>query len=166
MRSIIHFLSACLLLLATTAAFGQMEYNATGGIALTPEVVGTVDLPDGNVLVKTMSSGFIWTNEEGIVGGNGSMDCSNFSTVGPEGDQLDGAGTCVGLDPDGDLWWSWATGAGEGEWGLTGGTGKYAGINGGGTWKVQVQFADGKVTNEWQGTWTIPAMEMASPEME
>ena len=166
MRIISQFLALGVLLAAVAPVQAQMTYTATGGNAFIPEVVASVDLPDGNMLARTISHGFIWTNEENMVGGNGSLECFGSNTLSPEGDQLDGSGTCEGLDADGDVWWVWWSGGIEGNFSFTGGTGKYTGISGGGTWKAQLQYPDGKAMNEWEGTWTIPAMEMASPEME
>ncbi len=156
MKHLLQILSVCVLVSMATTAYAQMSYTTNGGNALMPNVLSTVDLPDGNMLVHAMSSGFSWTNEDNVVGGNGSLECSGFTTVSPDGVQLDGSGTCEGLDTDGDVWRLWWSGGTEGEFGFTGGSGKYAGINGGGTWKLQSQFADGKAMNEWDGTWTIP----------
>lgn len=156
MRNLTQFLAVCALVSTWTSANAQMSYTTKGGNALTQDVLSTVDLPDGNMLVHATSSGFSWTDNDDVVGGNGSLECSGFSTVSPEGDQLDGSGSCVGLDEDGDIWRIWWSGAMGGEFGFTGGTGKYAGINGGGTWTTKVRYPDGKVMNDWEGTWTIP----------
>lgn len=152
--------------LSSTALFAQMDYEATGGNVLIPEVVSSVDLPDGTMLVRVMSSGFSWSENEEAVGGNGSMDCAGSNIMNAEGDQLDGAGTCEIMDTDGDLWWIWWTGGGGGDWGFVNGTGKYSGITGGGSWKSETEYPDGRGMNSWVGSWTIPAAEMAKPEPE
>lgn len=153
---LLSFALACL----ATPANAQMDYATEGGNALTQSIISTVDLPDGNMLVRNESSGFTWADDETAVGGNGTLDCFVSVIVTPDGEQLDGSGICEGMDEDGDLWWVWVTGGTEGEFGFTGGTGKYAGISGGGTWKQQVRYADGKAVNDWEGSWTIPAHGM------
>lgn len=157
MRHAITLAFGCILILSAGSLNAQTTYTTTGGNALMPEVLSTVELPDGNMLVRTLAHGFSWSNEEAAVGGNGALECYGSSTMSPEGAQLDGSGTCEAIDPDGDIWWLWWDGGMDGRFGFTGGTGKYAGIEGSGTWKLQTMFADGKNTNTWEGTWTLPA---------
>lgn len=160
MRTSTLILAICAVTFWTTSASAQMTYTTKGGNALIPDALSTVDLPDGNMLVRSTSNGFIWTEDDNVVGGNGALACYGSNTMSPEGEQLDGSGTCEGVDPDGDIWWLWWNGGMEGEFGFTGGTGKYAGITGGGTWKAQLRYPDGSFTNDWEGSWTIPEHTM------
>lgn len=167
MKISIQTLLACCLVAASTSAYAQMTYEATGGNAFVPSWTESVALPDGNTLVRTVSHGFTWANDEDVVGGNGSMSCYASLTMNPDGMPVAGSGTCDVLDLEGDTWRLWWDGAVGGNWGMTVGTGKYAGITGGGTWKQQARYADGNWMNEWTGSWTIPAHEMEGmKEME
>jgi hypothetical protein len=78
----------------------------------------------------------------------------------PEGKPVAGSGTCDVVDLEGDTWRIWWAGAMGGDFSMTSGSGKYAGISGGGTWKIQSIYLDGNRTNEWTGSWTIPAHDM------
>jgi hypothetical protein len=166
MNKLVPVFSCALLAVCVTAASAQMTYEATGGNVFIPKVMSSVDLPDGNMLLRIMNSGFSWSENEEAVGGNGSINCYGSNIVNADGEQIDGSGTCETMDTDGDLWWIWWTGAMAGDWGFTGGTGKYAGITGGGTWASEIEYPDGRVMNSWTGSWTIPASEMAEPDME
>ena len=159
MKSVLKSVLACLMAVGFSSAYGQMTYDVAGGHALMPESLETVSLPNGNTLSRSISHGFIWSNEE-AVGGNGSLTCYGSSILDPEGMPASGSGTCDVLDLEGDSWTIFWTGAQGGKWKITGGHGKYHGMTGGGTWAVQSVYADGKTMNEWTGKWTIPAHKM------
>jgi len=166
MRILTLPLSCLLLALAGAPLHAQTEYTAKGGNAFVSEVTGSLDLPDGTTRITVHNRGFIWNDGEPVVGGNGSMDCIGSNILSAEGEPMSGAGTCEAIDLDGDIWWVWWNGAAGGDFGFTGGTGKYTGITGGGSWMSDSQYADGKVMNKWEGSWTIPASDMAMPEMK
>lgn len=150
------------LAMGASIASAQSYEGVVGGNAFVPEVLSQSPLPDGSVLVTVLSRGFTWTNDTDIQAGNGSMDCYGTNVVSAEGEPVSGAGSCTAIDEDGDAWTAWWTGTAGGEWGFLNGTGKYAGISGGGTWEAAAEYADGKSTNSWIGSWTIPEMEMDS----
>lgn len=159
-----HFyipLTLCMILVLGVSLSSAQMTETTGGNAFVPEVVSQSPLPDGNMLVHVANKGFIWNDDVDVQAGNGSMNCYGTAIVSPEGEQLSGSGSCHTVDEDGDTWSAWYTGATGGEWGFINGTGKYAGISGGGTWENDVEYADGKAANTWTGSWTIPeTMEM------
>ncbi len=63
---------------------------------------------------------------------------------------------CGGVDADGDVWTIWYGGDEDGgDWGYMGGTGKFEGIKGGGTFSAESQWSDGRGINSWEGTYTL-----------
>ena len=83
-------------------------------------------------------------------------DCLGGSIIGPNGDTGNGAGYCDGIDKDGDVYFIWYRNDGaDRRWGFLGGTGKFAGIDGGGTTEVVGGTPDGRVVVKWQGKWTM-----------
>ena len=156
--------AVCLLLFVATSVSAQDSYTTTGGVALSQKVIAKTTLPGGSMLVETHSKGFIWTDDE-AVGGNGSLNCYASNIMGAEGMPASGSGTCQNIDADGDVWWVTYDGGMEGMWNYTGGTGKYVGVDGGGTWKNAQGYADMKIINTWEGSWTIPAAEEAPEEV-
>ena len=83
-------------------------------------------------------------------------DCLGGSIIGPNGDTGNGAGYCDGIDKDGDVYFIWYRNDGaDRRWGFLGGTGKFAGVDGGGTTEVVGGTPDGRVVVKWQGKWTM-----------
>ncbi len=76
--------------------------------------------------------------------------------------KLSGGGHCVYSDADGDSWVvNWVSnamsdkGAVEGDWVMTGGSGKYAGASGGGTFSSLTDQETGKFVNTTTGEVTL-----------
>jgi hypothetical protein len=85
-----------------------------------------------------------------------NQDCTGATIVDDKGTQLEGGGSCDGVDRDGDVWWIWWHNTPESRtWGLIDGTGKFEGIRGGGTSEVLAATVDGRLTISWEGTWTV-----------
>lgn len=83
-------------------------------------------------------------------------DCLGGSIIGPNGDTGNGAGYCDGIDKDGDVYFIWYRNDGaDRRWGFLGGTGKFAGVDGGGTTEVVGGTPDGRVVVKWQGKWAM-----------
>ena len=86
-------------------------------------------------------------------------DCLGGSIIGPNGDTGNGAGYCDGIDKDGDVYFIWYRNDGaDRRWGFLGGTGKFAGVDGGGTTEVVGGTPHGRVVVKWQGKWTMTAL--------
>ncbi len=84
-----------------------------------------------------------------------SMTCSGVAVLGADGAETRSAGTCDSVDADGDMafyWWR-HDGSGTGSWGFLGGTGKWTGVEGGGTYKPAYTWIDGRMGNTWEGSW-------------
>ncbi len=61
-------------------------------------------------------------------------------------------GSCTWVDMDGDLVFFTWNGQDEGKWWMKGGTGKYAGGSGEGTWVADAAYAGEVTGNSWKGT--------------
>jgi hypothetical protein len=81
-------------------------------------------------------------------------ECTGTMLTTPDG-KMSGAGYCLRRDKDGDTQsvdWFWPKGADKGTWKSTGGTGKFAGLEGNGHW-MQLAGDGGKMgVNRWTGT--------------
>ncbi len=83
-------------------------------------------------------------------------DCLGGFILGPDGDTGNGAGFCDGIDKDGDVYFMWYRNDGaDRRWGFLGGTGKFDGVDGGGTTEVIGGAPDGRAVVKWQGKWTM-----------
>jgi hypothetical protein len=65
-------------------------------------------------------------------------------------------GSCTGIDAGGDMAFFTWEGQNEGTWKLAGGSGKFAGGSGGGTWRNEGVLGAGFTHNSWQGTIEMP----------
>jgi hypothetical protein len=84
------------------------------------------------------------------------QDCSGTVAISADGKVEDSAGSCTGVDKDGDNWWiSYHNGPQGNVWTILGGTGKYKGFKGGGTTTELTAMADGRQVITWKGSWTL-----------
>ena len=84
-----------------------------------------------------------------------AQDCIGSGIYAPDGAE-DSAGYCDMIDPEGNVAFIWYRNDGEDRaWGFLGGTGKFAGVTGGGTTAVIGGTPDGRVVIRWQGSWTM-----------
>lgn len=80
-------------------------------------------------------------------------DCTGSAIADANGAPTGGAGNCVAVDGDGDVWWLWYRSDAMGStWGVMGGTGKFEDAEGGGTTKNIALSPDGRLTISWEGT--------------
>ena len=85
----------------------------------------------------------------------GSQTAVGTSVMDADGNLLTTAGYLHTVDPDGDVMYIYWRGTGDGsEWSFVSGTGKYEGIQGGGTSEVLVALEDGSQMIRWHGKWT------------
>jgi hypothetical protein len=79
-------------------------------------------------------NGLRFTPTEGALGDASTMDCVFQASIDAKG--ISGPGFCVSADADGDkMSLDFTDNNGLGKWKFLGGTGKYAGITGGGEYK-------------------------------
>jgi hypothetical protein len=121
-----------------------------------PTVLETTELADGRVISRVSVSGFVVASNPNSPFHMVNQRCSGTNIFAVGQSEPTAFGYCEGLDRNGDMFFiSWANGPGGNTWQLLGGTGKFAGISGGGTTKTVFTWADGKYVINWDATWTI-----------
>ena len=117
----------------------------------------TFELPDGQPAMRTHQRGTVLAEDESSSIHLSSQDCFGTMLLNADGSAAPGYGYCDGIDRDGDMWtiW-WKNETGEGSvWGYLGGTGKYVGVEGGGTTQNVLRSPDGRMVITWKGKWTL-----------
>ncbi len=144
-------------LAAAPAPMAQAQtVTGSGWVTYVPHSTETLVLPDGNTLERSHLKGVVIAADPEVPFHLSSQDCSGTNVLGSDGAPLLGSGYCEGVDRDGDVWWIWWRNAPDGDtWGFTAGTGKYEGIEGGGTTQPQFQGSDGRFVISWEGTWQM-----------
>ena len=108
------------------------------------------DLADGQFLLRERVAGVIRTDDENSPLHLNSEDCLFTTVHAADGTLRQGRALCDFVHTDGDVWW--LTGDLKmGTWQITGGTGKYEHMTGGGTFAFQVQFPDGRSSFRFDG---------------
>jgi len=132
------------------------EMSGSGHNMFVPKVLQEIELPDGIMANRILFKGFMNDDTAGSPLGLASMQCSGTTIASKDGSPISGGGTCDSIDKDGDLAFYWWHSEGtKGKWGFLGGTGKWKGVEGGGTYEQTHIWLDGKMGNNWQGTWTL-----------
>jgi hypothetical protein len=145
-------LFACVAVLASPAQ--AADVTASGRNMFVNKVLESFKLPDGTVASRVLSSGFITADDPRNPLALAAMTCMGTSVTRGE-TMVRGAGTCDSLDADGDVaffWWR-SDDKGGGHWGFLEGTGKWSGVEGGGTYAPGPAWKDGRNSNVWKGTW-------------
>ena len=111
-------------------------------------------MQDGSVIVTVHQKGFVTGNTASNPFGTSVQDCTGSGAVGADGSPGMTYGYCAGVDRFGDAFFIWWNSDGQqGEWGLMGGTGKFAGMEASGTTRQITQWSDGRNIIAWEGTW-------------
>jgi hypothetical protein len=137
-----------------TSSARAADVTASGKNMFVNKVLESFKLPDGNMAMRVLSSGFITADDPANPLSLASMTCSGTSVNRGE-TTVRGAGTCDSVDADGHIaffWWRFDEGSG-GQWGFLGGTGKWTGVEGGGTYAPGQAWKDGRSSNTWKGSW-------------
>ena len=157
MRSTVWWGAFCIsalsgLVLAQSAP--AAEIKASGSVSYVTVSSEADELADGRTLVRSTSKGIVRADDPTVSVHLSSQDCSGTDLIAAEGNFVLGQGYCDGVDKDGDVWWIWwRNSEQENVWGFLGGTGKYEGIEGGGTTAIETRLPDGRMSIRWQGTW-------------
>ncbi len=127
----------------------------SGRNAFYPQWSETTDLPNGHKLIRTHGSGF-GLGSEGSPFALTNLNCRGTIHASAEGVPQSMTGHCDAIDAEGDTWAAWYAGDGTtGKWGFMGGSGKFDGVEGGGTYKMEAQWSDGKWTSTWEGSYKL-----------
>lgn len=142
--------------LVAPPALSASETSAEGTVTYLPVTESSTKLADGRTVVRFHNRGVVLASDPGSALHGSAQDCSGTLLIGQDGKPASGSGYCDGVDAAGDVWWLWwtDTSGGASKWGFLGGTGKFQGIEGGGTTQTIVMTDDGRQTIRWQGTWT------------
>lgn len=146
--------AALLVTVLAPEAFGQGEVSVKGKFTFAASIE-SISLPGGSTLQRNVSNGFLLTDDPSPLDQNAAT-CTGGGVVSASGEPGVGSGYCDAIDKDGDMWslW-WRNDAQGGPWGIMNGTGKFEGIEGGGTWAVGPAWPDGRGINTWEGTYTL-----------
>ncbi len=109
------------------------DVKVSGTIAAITTAQEQAALPNGASLLRVHQKGIII--DEGTPGplNHNEQNCDGFLILSADGKHAPGSGYCDYIDKDGDRWamW-WETTDDVNKWGVVWGTGKFAGMTGGG----------------------------------
>lgn len=126
-------------------------FELDGHSIWTPISEESYSLPDGRTVTRQVLSGFSM-NEEPNTPFRTSQDCM-FTTVTAADGSFESGGFCDAVDADGDVYWAVGSATEKGgKWSYLGGTGKFEGLTGGGTYQLALEWPDGKLMATWDGT--------------
>lgn len=118
--------------------------TTSGTAVYIPQSVETVELPDGNTLTRIRSSGYVMSDDAANPFRDSGQTCMGSGI----GERM--RGYCDAIDADGDMYWiAWNNGPDSSAWHLIGGTGKFAGMSGGGTSTAYPPSAEGQYRVDW-----------------
>jgi len=137
-------LLAALAVAAPVATAGDVAGHAI----YRPVSADTKSLTDGRTMTRSTEGGFVYGDGAGNPFDKMIQNCFSISLAKPGSDAAEQFGHCEGLDKDEDLFVLYFHGD---TWTIGGGTGKFAGMKGGGTSKVIQTWSDGSYLISWIG---------------
>lgn len=156
-RLALHILRASFLVavLFTSTIAVSAQTAISGRNVFYPQSTETTDLPNGHKLIRSHGSGF-GLGPEGSPFALTNLNCRGTIHANAEGVSYSITGHCDAVDAEGDTWTAWYAGDGSnGSWGFMGGSGKFDGLEGSGTYDTEAQWPDGKWTSTWEGTYEV-----------
>lgn len=147
--------TAALLVLAAPSALQAQDRTVSGTGAYIPVEQTERSMADGRTMVFARFGGYVTTDDPSSPFHMGSQDCAATSLVGADGVLVYSSGHCTSEDVEGDVYWYsfWNDGENAG-YTLTDGTGKFAGLSGGGSTTVLDMGEDGRMFIRWEGAWS------------
>ena len=112
------------------------------------------ELPEGRILQRAHSKGIVTAEDSSAPWHLGTEDCQTTFVLESDGSTAAGKFVCDIVDADGDVWWLTAD-VSAGAWQVIGGTGKYDGMEGEGTFQILVQFPDGRYSFNYEGSYRL-----------
>ncbi len=146
-------ISTCALVYHVSVARAEPERVAR--IVIQDQWENRIKSANGRIMDQFRDSGIV-LGEAGDPMHESFQTCfGTYATV--DKDKERAVGYCDGLDADGDVYWlTWEGGRTEGPWKFVGGTGKFAGLTGGGEWKDRRMPGKGWLVRTITGKWTLP----------
>lgn len=156
-RSFVVLAAGTLLLtVQVPATFSQDNVTTAKGSFAFVTSSESVALPGDRTLLRFVNNGFVLAEDPASPLHQSATTCIGATVVSTAGEPGVGYGHCDAIDKDGDLWTLWfRNDAHGGPWGYISGTGKFEGIEGGGTWAEGPQWPDGRGVNTWEGSYTL-----------
>lgn len=141
---------------AAAQAQAQQQGQGSGRTTGVPVTDVTLQAPDGRTIQRQTFSGFSIADDPGNPFHQTNVTCTFTTAVAADGETVSQGAFCDGIDRDWDVFWLWGRGNQDGgTWSLIGGTGKFEGIEGGGTSTTAATWPDGKIIFSWEGSWTM-----------
>jgi len=109
----------------------------------------TSKLPDGRTLTRTVVTGYVYGDGAGNPFDMLQQTCSSTTVVAANGKDMEQFGHCDALDAKLDLF---VISFHNDDWRIEGGTGKFAGMKGGGTTRLIQTWPNGGYAISWSGT--------------
>jgi hypothetical protein len=110
---------------------------------------------NGTVTIVQTSKTILDCDDESVGFHKAAQTAVGTTVQDADGNVLSSVGYAHAVDADGDVMYIYWRGTGDGsEWSFVSGTGKYEGIQGGGTSEVLVALEDGSQMIRWHGKWT------------
>lgn len=145
-------LTLALTVLVLVPAAGAQQ-SISGYVVYVPGDVHDVTLADGRTLSLTTLRGVRIDDDPTSPLHLGSQDCAGSNLFSADGTMLQNVGSCTSIDADGDLLHlSYFNTPEQRTWRYTGGTGKFTGVEGGGTTELVAVGPDGRSTVRYEGT--------------
>ncbi len=155
-RTFLILAGTMVLLLSLTTGSPAQERSHSGDFAFMTTASEEMPLSDGQVLMRVVQSGMVFADDPASPIDRTATTCTGSTVMDATGRATVVSGHCDGVDADGDVWTIWYGGDEDGgDWGYMGGTGKFEGIEGGGTFSAESQWSDGRGINSWEGTYTL-----------
>jgi hypothetical protein len=156
-RTFLILAGTMVLLLSLTTGSPAQERSHSGDFAFMTTASEEMPLSDGQVLMRVVQSGMVFADDPASPIDRTATTCTGSTVMDATGRATVVSGHCDGVDADGDVWTIWYGGDEDGgDWGYMGGTGKFEGIEGGGTFSAESQWSDGRGINSWEGKYTLP----------
>ena len=156
-RTFLILAGTMVLLLSLTTGSPAQERSHSGDFAFITTASEEMPLSDGQVLMRVVQSGMVFADDPASPIDRTATTCTGSTVMDATGRATVVSGHCDGVDADGDVWTIWYGGDEDGgDWGYMGGTGKFEGIEGGGTFSAESQWSDGRGINSWEGKYTLP----------
>jgi len=156
-RTFLILAGTMVLLLSLTTGSPAQERSHSGDFAFMTTASEEMPLSDGQVLMRVVQSGMVFADDPASPIDRTATTCTGSTVMDATGRATVVSGHCDGVNADGDVWTIWYGGDEDGgDWGYMGGTGKFEGIKGGGTFSAESQWSDGRGINSWEGKYTLP----------
>ncbi len=155
-RTFLVSAGAAVLFLALAPGSSAQERSDSGDFAFVTASSEEMPLSQGHVLMRVVQSGVVFADDPASPMDRTATTCTGSMVMDATGQATVVSGHCDGVNADGDVWTAWYAGNQDGgAWGFMGGTGKFEGIEGRGTFSAEVQWSDGRGINSWKVTYTV-----------